>query len=670
MEWLQGLAVATVVLVVLGPGLAAGQVADEGTSAPGVAASVSATEDENVTGQPGLALSVPDNEVDPGAETSLTVVVYNDGNVTDGSLANPGLEEQVTLARLLRVRIGEHHEAPVSVNTNERFVSRLPDGERVPVQFGLTVDGDAQPGEYRLPVNVTYNYTRAVDPGTGAANRSTANQTLNASLVVTETAQFDVVGVESAARVGATGTVNVTLVNSGFERARNASITLTSENSELTLGRAQSGGRYVGGAWEPGERRTIAYRVNVARSASQQRYAFDAQVSYENSEGNVRRSGRLALSVVPEPEQTFSLARTSDSVEVGDEGTLAVTLRNDGPLAVRDASVTVQSTSGALRFDDSTTASEFVGRWASGQNRTVEVNATASSDAELRNYTVRATVEYEDQEGDAGDSRPVAFGIRPEPEREYEFTPGEFDSALRVGEEGTLTGSITNTGDRVATNVVVVFETSSETLAPLQGEYPVGTLTPGESGTVAFDLDVGGAAESGPRQFTLRPRYRDADDERQDADSFDVRAEVRPERDVFAVDVGDAMVARGGSTTLAVTMRNDANETVTDVSGQLFADSPISVTDDEAFVGELAPGEETTIRFEIGAGQAALTKAYPVEIDFQYDDADGDTQLSDTYRVPVAVTEPEDDEGVPLPLVAGAAVVLVVVAGVVYRRYA
>jgi hypothetical protein len=77
----------------------------------------------------------------------------------------------------------------------------------------------------------------------------------------------------------------------------------------------------------------------------------------------------------------------------------------------------------------------------------------------VRNYTVRATVDYDDQEGNPSEPRPVAFALKPAPEREYKFSAGEFDSDLRVGEEGTLSGTVTNTGDRVAHNVVVVFET-------------------------------------------------------------------------------------------------------------------------------------------------------------------------------------------------------------------
>jgi hypothetical protein len=82
----------------------------------------------------------------------------------------------------------------------------------------------------------------------------------------------------------------------------------------------------------------------------------------------------------------------------------------------------------------------------------------------------------------------------------------------------------------------------------------------------------------------------------------------------------------------------------------------------------LDPGESKTVRFSIGASGGALAKNYPVSVDFQYDEPDGDTKLSDTYRLAVAVEETEES-GPPLVLV-GALVLTVLVGGaILYRQY-
>ncbi|MFC7194218.1 hypothetical protein ACFQL4_05335 [Halosimplex aquaticum] len=104
---------ATVVLLVLAPSIAAG-----------------AVDEHEVTGHPGIDVSVPDTDFQPGEQTSLSVVVLNDGNVTSGSLSNPQLEQQVTTARAVRVSVDDDHDAPVTVKTNERAIAQLPTGRR------------------------------------------------------------------------------------------------------------------------------------------------------------------------------------------------------------------------------------------------------------------------------------------------------------------------------------------------------------------------------------------------------------------------------------------------------------------------------------------------------------------------------------------------------------
>ena len=101
----------------------------------------------------------------------------------------------------------------------------------------------------------------------------------------------------------------------------------------------------------------------------------------------------------------------------------------------------------------------------------------------------------------------------------------------------------------------------------------------------------------------------------------------------------------------------------------MFADSPISVEDDEAFIAGLEPGESETVAFSLGAGGNALAKDYPVSIDFQYDESDGDTKLSRTYELPVSVEASGGDRSLSLPLVGAGLLVLAAGGGYLYRRY-
>jgi len=160
---------------------------------------------------------------------------------------------------------------------------------------------------------------------------------------------------------------------------------------------------------------------------------------------------------------------------------------------------------------------------------------------------------------------------------------------------------------------------------------------------VTFGVDASDSAEAGPRQFDFTASYRDDNGDRRESDTLEIRAPVEGEIDEFEIDTNGTAVRAGQSTVIELTVENAGDERLTDISAKLFADSPISANDDEAFVAALSPGESTTLTFSISAGGGALDKTYPLSLDFRYEEPDGDTPISDTYRVPVQVTT--DDGG-------------------------
>ena len=369
--------------------------------------------------------------------------------------------------------------------------------------------------------------------------------------------------------------------------------------------------------------------------------------------------------MTPQVEQKFSVVSTESTVSVGDTGSLTLTMENTGAITVNDATVNVESTSSAIVFGDSASTSGFVGEWAPGERKSVTVDVTATDSAETRSYALRATVNYDDQDDDAGQSSPISLGLTPDPETGFALS--NVSNTLRVGEEGVVRGTITNNGETTVRDAVLQFTTENANVNPSEREYSVGNLEPGESTDFQFTVEISQGAEAGPRQFSFVTEYRNQDGETRASDELLTRQDVGEQLDAFAVEVREGTVQNGGSTTLQVEVTNQLNETVTSVSAKMFTDDPISASDSEAFVDELGPGETTTINFTVGASGAS-PKVYPVSLDFQYDDADGDTLVSDTYRLPVQVTEREGGGGLPLGLLGvGALIVLGVGAFIRFR---
>ena len=109
-------------------------------------------------------------------------------------------------------------------------------------------------------------------------------------------------------------------------------------------------------------------------------------------------------------------------------------------------------------------------------------------------------------------------------------------------------------------------------------------------------------------------------------------------------------VTPGSTVRYDAVVRNTGPEPISNLQAKLFVDSPLSSSDDEAFVTSLDPGEETTVSFEVAVDGGATPKTYAAAVDFRYDDADGDEQLSDTYRLPVEVVTEDDDGALSSPL--------------------
>ncbi|WP_136716681.1 COG1361 S-layer family protein [Halorientalis salina] len=618
----------------------------------------------SVNGSPDIDASVPNDRLTPGEDTELTVKLTNTGNLESGSSTNPSLNSEVTTARGVEVEL-ESDGAPISVRSGSQTTGQLPQGQSAPFGFDISVDEDAEPGTYEMEAVVEYKYTSSISETEGTRNEKTETERYDVEVVVDDRANFEVVDTETDVRVGASGTAEVTMENTGTEAASDTTVELASPNGDLTFGNgATTSTRYVGN-WEPGETRTVEYQVLASSSAKEQSYAFTATANFEDSDGVGYESNPLTLGVTPLTEQRFSVLETESDVAVGDTGTVAVTMRNDGAIDVNDATVNLESRSSDIVFGESSSASRFVGDWAAGETRTVEFDATATEGADTRSYALESSVAFDDENDDSGTSRPVSLGVTPLPE--MEFSLSNVSSDLRVGEERTLRGTITNDGETTARDVVVRFATENENVNPTEREYSVGTLQPGESADFDFAVEISDGAASGPRQFSFTTEYRNTEDETRQGDSLVTRQQVGDKSSTFDVDVRKGNLTNGGSTDLEVAVTNTANETLTDISAKLFADSPISASDSDAFIAELEPGETKNISFTVSASGAS-PKAYPVSMDFQYDDEDGDTLVSDSYRVPVTVTEKEGSGGgFPLILVGLGVAAVVGIGG--YMRF-
>lgn len=593
-----------------------------------------------VSGNPNLDVTAPTDTFTAGQQGSLTLAISNAGEIDSGSSRAPNAEQRVMTARGLTVTVED--EGPFDVKTGTVSLGSLPDGGVAQPQFQVSVDEDADPGTYEVPVEVEYTYTaRIAEQGVQPQEERTETETFEVELRVTESADVEVVSTDAAVPVGGQGTVTLTYQNSGTETARDASVTVQSGNAGLTFSGSPSASASLG-SMEPDETRTVTLSARVAPGSATRSFGLTSTVSYEDGDG-VPQQQTLSSGVTPSASDRFVVETTDATVAVGTSGEVGVEVRNAGDEALTDTTVTLQSSNGALTFGGTPSASTFVEEWAPGETRTFVFEAALAPNAEQRPYPLSMTVDYETEDGRTGSSGATTIGVTPAADQS--FALGNVDGSLRVGEEGTLSGTLTNEGPDEAENAVLVLQPAGPNVDVPETEFALGDLGARDSVDFQFDVDVSGAASAGPKQFTFQVRYEDDDGTTLQSDPLYARQNIAESRDQFAVDGIETTFAPGESGTLVLQVTNNGDEPVTDISAKLFTDDPVSSSDDEGFISVLEPGESEQVRFGASVSGGAMEKNYPVSVDFQYTDADGDTQLTDTYRVPVTVQQSEDDGG-------------------------
>jgi hypothetical protein len=447
--------------------------------------------------------------------------------------------------------------------------------------------------------------------------------------------------------------------------ARNVRVSATADDTPLTV---ETGTLAIGSVTEnrPGEA-TVA--VSVPENVEQGTYEIDVELEYSHTfqqDGGVTIDREETVDAEVEVEISddarFEIVNVTTDARIGGEGTLEAEIENVGADDARDATVVFESASTGLAFGDRASDAARIDELAPGETTTVTYDVAFAPGAPVREYALRGSVQFETSEGLQRVDDSVSAGVVPGPEQR--FSVANVDSDLHVGEEGEITGTVTNDGPDEARNVVVQFAGGSENVIPIERSVAVGTLAPGESGEFRLPIEIGEEAKAIDRTADIAVQYRNAEFEARVYQDVELVYEVQPDRKQFELAVEDREIEAGGQRSLEVTVTNNLDEPVENVEARLFADSPLDSGDDEGFVAELEPGESTTLTFDLTASGSATAKTYPVSFDFRYDDANGNSQLSDTTRIPITVVEGEG--GFPIGLGLGVLAVIVVIGVGVY----
>ncbi|QAU12152.1 exo-alpha-sialidase [Halorubrum sp. BOL3-1] len=489
---------------------------------------------------------------------------------------------------------------------------------------------------------------------------------------------------EPTINVGETNSVSLQVTNDGdldlgpsssravVTTARNVRVEADADDTPLTV---ETGTVAIGSVTEnkPG---SAPIGVSVPSDVEPGTYDVDVEVQYSHTDqqsGNVvydrEETVDTEVTVEVSDDARFEITNVTTDARVGDQGTLEAEVENIGADTATDATVTLESASAGLAFGESPRDSARINRLEPDETTTVIYDVGFAPGAPVRDYALDGTVTFDTSEGYQRVDESPSASVRPGAEQQFSIDNVESD--LYVGEQGDLRGTVTNDGPASARNVVVQYAEQSPNVVPIERSVAVGTLDAGESAEFRLPIEIGDEAEAVARTADVAVQYRTAELERRAYQDLEFLFDIAPERDQFDVTVANRTLETGSDRTLSVEVTNNLDETVSDVEARLFADDPIATGNtDTGYAQTIEPGETVTMTFDLSAtGSATPGSTYPISFDFRYDDVNGDSQLSDTIRVPIDVTDSEGG-GLPIGLIAVASLVVVAAGGtaVWYRR--
>lgn len=285
-----------------------------------------------VRGEPNLSVTVADDALTPGAESTVTFDVTNRGDLD--YTRNPSLDEKVLTARGVTVSVTGADDA-LDVRTDTLALGSIRDGSLARAPVDVFVGEDVEPGDYEVELTIEYDYITQYVPSEGVVQERSEELTVSETVSVEPEPRFEITDVESGANVGDSGPVTFNVTNTGDEPVSNARLTLTSENPSVTFAGAATVREQIG-TLEPGETRTVTVDADVAAGAERRNYSLSARLDYDDVDGASARSEELTFGFVPAAEQEFAVTDVESTLRVGEDGAVRGVFHNTGEATARN----------------------------------------------------------------------------------------------------------------------------------------------------------------------------------------------------------------------------------------------------------------------------------------------------------------------------------------------
>ncbi len=647
-----------------------------------------------------------DGKLHPGDDTIITVLIENEGRVTD-FLLNENMSQLlqlITTAKDLRVEIGD--AGPIKVETvNPQLVGDLPSGRVAKAVFRVKVDEDAKLGEYRIPVKlrytrVTYTSTSGVTVTYNEGEYDVENLKVE---IVRKDYDFSVVSLNSSLKAGEEGKVDVVIKNTGNNKICDAVLIINTTPPLIPNAKAMSA--YLGSI-DVDKEAEASFKVYVMDEALNQTYPAELILKFKTPAG-VRAvlSQPVGLKVVsnesfvvtgvdclvtspktipkmsahtsPIQQQTLQIPQIPQQVQqniqpitVPSRGFILVNIKNAGE-DVSDCVAVLSFDSPLFRVENS----PCIGHFGKGENRSVLFYV--KSTAPPGRYQAFLMLKYRNELGDEEVSKKkhIEVEVKSSPPLKVERVETE---NLGVGLKGYVRIFVKNCLNEGVSDAEFSIVSPDSSITPLSSMSFLKELKPNESGEVGFRLSVSDEAMAGSYRLYLIERYSLGNAE--DLVSVaEVPVVIKPKKAYFEVLSVESNLYPDETGRVAVEVKNAGSLTIHNAVVELEVSTPLTIAGGSSlsgligrpqpglyFVGTLKPGEVAVAKFRVDVDKDAGAGYYPATVRIKYDDEEGYSHESNPVTVSLEVKEK------PLlnPVTATAAILIAVaiVAGAKFAK--
>jgi len=494
-----------------------------------------------IEGGPEFRVSVAgSNHFSPGDEGYITVTLQNIGILDTLFEPNPAkfaiFQNMSTTA--FEVKVGLSGVDGIDVKSPPQIIGIVPSGTPpIPVTFRIHIDENIQPGEYQIPVKITYKKLRDVvlfyqDSYLIETKYYWDDEIKTLYIPVVIEKKLDISVKEIKTRdvfEGHKGWIGVSILNTGTETAKNAVAILTQisqskgiqasglpgitqipsslpqgmippQTQQISPPEKQGGDQLSAfiGDLPPGKTAVARFRVKLDTSGDQ--YPFGLKLKYFDESGKEKESKTVYFGIKVDKGPEISVSDVESGLYSGSEGVVKITLRNTWDRDMKDAVVSIKTSSPLT----SLTSSVYTGDIPSGASRVVEFKLKASDDAQPSVYPAEVRVKFS-YGNETLTTDPVTFGV--DVGKKMEFS-AKSNAEIEAGRESIVQVEVKNSGaypirDASARLTVVDPFTSTDDTAFL------GDLAPGESKIASFKLKVDSDAIPKVYALNLEVKYRD-----------------------------------------------------------------------------------------------------------------------------------------------------------------